>query len=156
MEAYQKRDKVGMVAFRKNRAEVLLPVTRSVDFAQKKLALMPTGGKTPLALGLSRTEDLLDMMYRQDPTQDPVVVLITDGRATNPLSPGGNAVADALEEARRIGRRKLLTCVIDTESGFIRLGLAKKIAREMGSAYFRVDRLSEDNLMQIWRSAIDR
>ena len=59
LDAYQKRDRVGMIAFRKKQAEVLLPVTRSVDFAQKKLASMPTGGKTPLAKGLLKAEDAL-------------------------------------------------------------------------------------------------
>lgn len=151
LDAYQKRDRVGMIAFRKKQAEVLLPVTRSVDFAQKKLASMPTGGKTPLAKGLLKAEDVLDMLYRQDPAQDPVVILITDGRATSPLNEGTNPVTDALDEAKRIGRRHLPVAVIDTESGFIRLGLAKKIAKAMGASYFQVDKMTEDQLLHIWR-----
>lgn len=151
LDAYQKRDRVGMIAFRKKQAEVLLPVTRSVDFAQKKLASMPTGGKTPLAKGLLKAEDVLDMLYRQDPAQDPVVILITDGRATSPLNEGTNPVTDAMDEAKRIGRRHLPVAVIDTESGFIRLGLAKKIAKAMGASYFQVDKMTEDQLLHIWR-----
>lgn len=85
-DAYQKRDRVGMIAFRRDRAEVLLPITRSIEFAQKKLAALPTGGKTPLAQGLIKAEDMLDRLYRQDPLQDPVLILITDGRATNSLN----------------------------------------------------------------------
>lgn len=153
LDAYQKRDRVGMVAFRKNQAEVLLPVTRSVDFAQKKLASMPTGGKTPLAKGLLKAEDVLDMLYRQDANQDPVMILITDGRATSPLNKGTNPVTDALEEAKRIGRRNIPVAVIDTESGFIKLGLAKKLAKAMGTSYFQVDKISEDQLLHIWRTA---
>lgn len=153
LDAYQKRDRVGMVAFRKNQAEVLLPVTRSVDFAQKKLATMPTGGKTPLAKGLLKAEDVLDMLYRQDANQDPVMILITDGRATSPLNKGTNPVTDALEEAKRIGRRNIPVAVIDTESGFIKLGLAKKLAKAMGASYFQVDKISEDQLLHIWRTA---
>lgn len=153
LDAYQKRDRVGMVAFRKNTAEVLLPVTRSVDFAQKKLATMPTGGKTPLAKGLLKAEDVLDMLYRQDANQDPVMILITDGRATSPLNKGTNPVTDALEEAKRIGRRNIPVAVIDTESGFIKLGLAKKLAKAMGASYFQVDKISEDQLLHIWRTA---
>lgn len=153
LDAYQKRDRVGMVAFRKNQAEVLLPVTRSVDFAQKKLATMPTGGKTPLAKGLLKAEDVLDMLYRQDANQDPVVILITDGRATSSLNKGTNPVTDALEEAKRIGRRNIPVAVIDTESGFIKLGLAKKLAKAMGASYFQVDKISEDQLLHIWRTA---
>lgn len=153
LDAYQKRDRVGMVAFRKNQAEVLLPVTRSVDFAQKKLATMPTGGKTPLAKGLLKAEDVLDMLYRQDANQDPVMILITDGRATSSLNKGTNPVIDALEEAKRIGRRNIPVAVIDTESGFIKLGLAKKLAKAMGASYFQVDKISEDQLLHIWRTA---
>lgn len=153
LDAYQKRDRVGMVAFRKNQAEVLLPVTRSVDFAQKKLATMPTGGKTPLAKGLLKAEDVLDMLYRQDANQDPVMILITDGRATSSLNKGTNPVTDALEEAKRIGRRNIPVAVIDTESGFIKLGLAKKLAQAMGASYFQVDKISEDQLLHIWRTA---
>ena len=156
LDAYQKRDRVGMIAFRKKQAEVLLPVTRSVDFAQKKLASMPTGGKTPLASGLLKTEDVLDMLYRQDANQDPVVILITDGRATSPLSKGTNPVTDAMEEAKRIGKRGLPVAVIDTESGFIKLGLAKKLAKEMGASYFQVDKISEDQLLHIWRTTANR
>ena len=151
LEAYQKRDRVGMIAFRKNHAEVLLPVTRSVDFAQKKLATMPTGGKTPLAKGLSKTEDVLDTIYRQDEKQDPVVFLITDGHATKPIAKGGDAVADAMIEAKRIGRRGLPVAVIDTENGFVKLGLAKKLAREMGASYFAIDKLDENALMRVFR-----
>lgn len=153
LDAYQKRDRVVMVAFRKNQAEVLLPVTRSVDFAQKKLATMPTGGKTPLAKGLLKAEDVLDMLYRQDANQDPVMILITDGRATSSLNKGTNPVTDALEEAKRIGRRNIPVAVIDTESGFIKLGLAKKLAKAMGASYFQVDKISEDQLLHIWRTA---
>ena len=153
LDAYQKRDRVGMVAFRKNQAEVLLPVTRSVDFAQKKLATMPTGGKTPLAKGLLKAEDVLDMLYRQDANQDPVMILITDGRATSSLNKGTNPVTDALEEAKRIGRRNIPVAVIDTESGFIKLGLAKELAKAMGASYFQVDKISEDQLLHIWRTA---
>ena len=151
LEAYQKRDRVGMVAFRKNQAEVLLPVTKSVDFAQKKLAAMPTGGKTPLAKGLEKAGDVLDMIYRQDPAQDPVLIVITDGRATAPLVPGGDAAAEAMKEAERIARRKLPAAVIDTETGFVKLGLAKKLAQKMNASYFRVDKLSEDSLLRVWR-----
>ncbi len=156
LDAYQKRDRVGMVAFRKKQAEVLLPVTRSVDFAQKKLASMPTGGKTPLAKGLLKAEDVLDMLYRQDANQDPVVILITDGRATSPLNKGTTPVTDAMEEAKRIGRRHIPVAVIDTESGFIKLGLAKKLAKAMGASYFQVDKISEDQLLHIWRTAANR
>jgi len=112
---------------------------------------MPTGGKTPLAKGLSKAEDVLDMLYRQDPLQDPVLILITDGHATLPLDNGTNPVEDAMMEAGRIAKRKIPIAVIDTENGFIKLGLAKKLARKMEASYFKIDKLSEDSLLHIWR-----
>ena len=60
-------------------------------------------------------------------------------------------MTDAMDEAKRIGRRHLPVAVIDTESGFIRLGLAKKIAKAMGASYFQVDKMTEDQLLHIWR-----
>ena len=150
-DAYQKRDRVGMIAFRRDRAEVLLPITRSIEFAQKKLAALPTGGKTPLAQGLIKAEDMLDRLYRQDPLQDPVLILITDGRATNSLNKNTDPVRDALSEAERIGHRHMPIAVIDTESSFIKLGLAKELAQKMGASYFHVDKISEDRLLCIGR-----
>ena len=150
-DAYQKRDRVGMIAFRRDRAEVLLPITRSIEFAQKKLAALPTGGKTPLAQGLIKEEDMLDRLYKQDPLQDPVLILITDGRATNSLNKNTDPVRDALSEAERIGHRHMLAAVIDTESSFIKLGLAKELAQKMGASYFHVDKISEDRLLCIGR-----
>lgn len=150
-DAYQKRDRVGMIAFRRDRAEVLLPITRSIEFAQKKLAALPTGGKTPLAQGLIKAEDMLDRLYKQDPLQDPVLILITDGRATNSLNKNTDPVRDALSEAERIGHRHMLAAVIDTESSFIKLGLAKELAHKMGASYFHVDKISEDRLLCIGR-----
>lgn len=150
-DAYQKRDRVGMIAFRRDGAEVLLPITRSIEFAQKKLAALPTGGKTPLAQGLIKAEDMLDRLYKQDPLQDPVLILITDGRATNSLNKNTDPVRDALSEAERIGHRHMLAAVIDTESSFIKLGLAKELAQKMGASYFHVDKISEDRLLCIGR-----
>ena len=149
LDAYQKRDKVGMIAFRRKKGEVLLPVTRSVDLAQRSLASMPTGGKTPLAAGLAAAENVLDGLYRQDPTQEPVFILITDGRATKALEKGGDPVQEALDIAKRLGKRNLPIAVIDTESGFVRMGIAKDLAKAMHAGYYAVDKLSAQRLLRI-------
>mgnify|MGYP000756680095 FL=1 len=94
---------------------------------------------------------MLDRLYKQDPLQDPVLILITDGRATNSLNKNTDPVRDALSEAERIGHRHMLAAVIDTESGFIKLGLAKELAQKMGASYFHVDKISEDRLLCIGR-----
>ena len=132
-EAYQKRDRVGMIAFRRQKAELLLPITRSVDLAQKCLAELPTGGKTPLADGLAVALQTLSMLNKHDSELEPILVLVTDGRANATEADGGDPVASALKMAERIGKAKITSVVIDTESDFIKLGLAKRVAAAMGA-----------------------
>ena len=94
-DSYQKRDKVGMVAFRRQQAEILLDVTSSVNLAQKKLQQLPTGGRTPLAAGLFQAWQMLKGRRYKDPEMLPILVLVTDGRANAPLW-SGDPVEDAL------------------------------------------------------------
>lgn len=151
-EAYQKRDRVGMIAFRRQQAELLLPITRSVDLAQKCLAELPTGGKTPLADGLALSLQTLAMMNKRDSELEPILVLVTDGRANATEADGGDPVASALKMAERIGKAKITSVVIDTESDFIKLGLAKRIAAAMGANYYTLQRLSKDSIIRIVRN----
>lgn len=151
-EAYQKRDRVGMIAFRRQRAEVLLPITRSVDLAQKCLAELPTGGKTPLADGLAMSLQTLSMLNKHDSELEPILVLVTDGRANATEENGGDPVASAIKMAERIGKAKITSVVIDTESDFIKLGLAKRVAAAMGANYYTLQRLSKDNIIRIVRN----
>ena len=151
-EAYQKRDRVGMIAFRRQQAEVLLPITRSVDLAQKCLAELPTGGKTPLADGLAMALQTLSMLNKHDSELEPILVLVTDGRANATEADGGDPVASALKMAERVGKAKITSVVIDTESDFIKLGLAKRIAAAMGANYYTLQRLSKDSIIRIVRN----
>ena len=151
-EAYQKRDRVGMIAFRRQKAELLLPITRSVDLAQKCLAELPTGGKTPLADGLAMALQTLSMMNKHDSELEPILVLVTDGRANATEADGGDPVASALKMAERIGKAKITSVVIDTESDFIKLGLAKRVAAAMGANYYTLQRLTKDSIIRIVRN----
>ena len=151
-EAYQKRDRVGMIAFRRQQAEVLLPITRSVDLAQKCLAELPTGGKTPLADGLAVALQTLSMLNKHDSELEPILVLVTDGRANATEADGGDPVASALKMAERIGKAKITSVVIDTESDFIKLGLAKRVAAAMGANYYTLQRLTKDSIIRIVRN----
>lgn len=150
-EAYQKRDRVGMIAFRRQKAEVLLPITRSVDLAQKCLAELPTGGKTPLADGLATSLMTLTMLNKKDSELEPILILVTDGRA-NAIEEGGDPVDSALKMAEKIRKAKITSVVIDTETDFIKLGLAKRIASAMGANYYSLQRLSKDNIIRIVRN----
>ena len=148
-EAYQKRDKVGMIAFRRNVAEELLPITRSVDLAQKRLAELPTGGKTPLAEGLAQAFITLDMLKRKEPDAEPVLVLVTDGRANSVVQQGEDPVESAVKLAQQIHKAKITSVVIDTETDFIKLGVARQVAAAMGANYYKLKQLSQGDILHI-------
>lgn len=148
-DAYQKRDRVGLIAFRRQTADVLLPVTRSVDLAQKCLQQLPTGGKTPLAEGLATAFSVLTSMRKKEKEMQPVLVLVTDGRANRSMTGGGDAIADAVKVATKIGMAGFPSVVIDTETDFVKFGVAGTVAREMGSAYYRLTELSEQGILHI-------
>lgn len=154
-EAYQKRDRVGMLAFRRDKAELLLPITRSVDLAQRCLKQMPTGGKTPLAEGLSLAYSTLERMSKADKDLEPILILVTDGRANAQSIDTTNPVEAAMKMAAYIRKAKITTLVIDTEKGFVKLGLAKALARAMGANYYHIDKLSQENILHIIRNIGD-
>lgn len=140
-DAYQKRDKVAVIAFRGNSAEIVLGITRSVERARKKLQVLPTGGKTPLAHGLSLGYEFLQAARAQDADLAPLLVLVSDGRANVSLH-GTDPAEEALAIAQRIGLAGIPAWVIDSEQGFIRLGLPVELAKALGGRYSRLDELS--------------
>ena len=146
-EAYQKRDRVGLIAFRRDCAETLLPMTRSVELAEKQLRDLPTGGRTPLAEGLAHAWKTVREIERRG-VEKTVLILITDGR-TNPVRNGDDAVQRALRAAEEIAGTDALTLVLDTERAVPRVGIAPEIARRMGAQYYTLDRLSEEGVLEI-------
>ena len=151
-EAYQKRDRVGMIAFRRDKADMLLPITRSVDLAQKRLAEMPTGGKTPLADGLALSLQTLALLNTRDSELEPILIVVTDGRANAVHEGEKDPVAAAIGIAEKIAKAKITSVVIDTESDFIKLGIAKKLAAAMQANYYTLQRLSKENIIHIVRN----
>ena len=151
-EAYQKRDRVGMIAFRRTKAEVLLPITRSIDLAEKCLQDMPTGGKTPLADGLAQALLTLYNRNKQEEDLEPILILVTDGRANAVDDSGKDPVDEAENIAAKIGKAGITSIVIDTESDFIKLGVARKIATAMQARYFSLKELSREKLIRIVRT----
>ena len=148
LDSYQKRDKIGLVAFRRDGAEILLDITASVDLAEKKLQALPTGGRTPLASGLYQAWQLLRARKLKDPDMLPMIVLVTDGRANRPLWTE-DAVADAVKAAELIHRDGIHAVVIDTEKDFISLHIAQQIAKAMHGTYHKVDELKAQQLRSI-------
>ncbi|HSD56918.1 MAG TPA: magnesium chelatase subunit D family protein [Methanotrichaceae archaeon] len=152
MDSYQKRDKIGMVAFRGKEAELLLPPCSSVDLALARLSELPTGGKTPLSAGLSRGLQLLQGEMRRDKEARPMMILISDGRANVPLN--GKINEELMEISERTRECGVHTIVIDTEvmeSTFMdmRLGYCKDIAEATGGRYYPLSSLSPESLCSI-------
>jgi magnesium chelatase subunit D len=152
-DAYQKRDQVGMMAFRKQSAELLLPPTRSVYLASKKLEQMPTGGRTPLALGLSKGYELLMKDGVRGPRERPVMVVLTDGRANVPLA-AGEPFQEALSLANRMAGSGIRFIVVDTGAGFPRLNLAMRLCQALEGTYFRLEELDANYLASSVRAVM--
>ena len=148
-DSYIHRDSVGLIAFRKESAEVLLPFTRSVERAERLLASMPTGGKTPLAHGLRMAYTMCDRLLRAHRAERIQIICITDGRATSGDSE--DPVAEAKQWARILGTLPVDCIVIDTETGFIKLGLAKELCKLMNGSYYAMDTITADGILRVSR-----
>ncbi|EJP6472550.1 putative cobaltochelatase [Clostridium botulinum] len=152
LDAYQKRDRVGMIAFKEKSAEIILPPTNSIDLAYKWLEEMPTGGKTPLSAGLEKAYNLAKSELLKNPNIAPLLIIMSDGKAN--VSLGGekplkesNDLAQMISEEKRI---KIL--VVDVEKkGFLTFGLAKKLADNLQAEYCKIQDLKSDTLLQVVR-----
>lgn len=153
-KAYQKRDRVAMVAFRNKEAYTLLPPTRSKDLAAKKLQELPTGGKTPLPAGIFKGIETIKNELIKNDNLIPVLALISDGKGNVPIR--GNIFDELKSCAEEIKKRNLHTIVIDTESGFTRFGMAKEFAKDCNAKYYHLDELEQEKIASIIRSAVNR
>ena len=150
LDAYQRRDHVGMIVFRKNKAEFVLPPTNSVELAERCLAKLPTGGRTPMAHGLSLGLECIKDYKKRNKEVIPLLTLISDGRANVPLN-GGDPVQESKLVAREIRRAGVKTVAIDTERGFLSFGLVKQICDEMNGHYLRLEELSAAPIASVIR-----
>jgi magnesium chelatase subunit D len=143
LDAYQRRDKVGLITFRGQAAELVLPPTHSVDVAAARLDELPAGGRTPLAEGLLEAARVLIRERLRDPRSRPLLVVVTDGRATS----GADAVARSLRAAGHVAGLGVTTIVIDGENGPLRLGLAITLAEHLRAEHLPVAHVSADVLV---------
>lgn len=149
MDSYQKRDEVAMISFHREEAKILLPFTRSVLSAKRELQDLETGGKTPLSKALYVAGHFLDNKMRKDPEAVPVLILISDGRANVGGVFTDDPVDDAIIVSRFLAKQKIHTAVIDTEAGFIKLGLPKLIGEHLGAVYYKIDDLKREAIEEI-------
>ena len=153
LDAYQRRDRVGLISFRGTSAEVVLPPTSSVDLAEMCLQEMPTGGRTPLSRGIHLALDIIETERMKDRNVLPLIVLLSDGRANVAMGGAGGdgrPASKPLDEAKAVAalvqQQHIPAAVVDTEVDFIRLGLAKPIAEAMGAHYLMLEDLQAGNL----------
>lgn len=147
-DAYQRRDKVAVITFRQQGARVLLPPTSSAHIAGRRLARFDTGGKTPLAEGLLAARELIIREKVRDRARRPLVVVLTDGRATAGPDPlGRTRIA-----AARLVAEGAAAVVVDCETSYVRLGLAGQLAGQLGAPAIRLEQLHADHLTQAVRS----
>lgn len=140
-DAYQRRDKVALISFRGAGAQVLLPPTASVELAASRLRELPTGGRTPLSAGLEKAAEILVRERSRDRERRPLLVLLTDGRAT-----AGPDPRIAAANLRSLGAASF---VVDTEEGHVRFGMAGEVAEALGARCLRLEELRAESLVEL-------
>jgi len=152
MDAYKRRDRVAVITFGGEDAEVVLRPTGSLEIARARLADITTGGRTPLAAGLRRAMDLAESAPA---SHQPYVILISDGRATS-APEGHDPLEGALQAADAIRQRAISGLVLDVEDGQARLGLAVQLAQTMGARYLPLAELSAGAMTAAIRDGLER
>ncbi len=150
LDAYQRRDRVSLVTFAGEKAEVVLRPTGSVEVARARLGTLRTGGRTPLAAGIRTALTVADA---SPVSHRPLLVLVSDGRATF-ASAGADPLQEAELAAREVRSRRVAAVVVDVEDGATRLGLARIVAEAMGARLLTLPELSAGALAGALREAV--
>ena len=148
IDAYQKRDKVALVIFKQNNAELVLPPTSSVELAKKLLEYIPTGGKSPLNHGLLAGFQCITSEFKKHKECKPLLVLISDGRVNVSINKDINPMEEANQIALQIKQKQIDSLIIDTEKGFVRLGKLQEIADTMGAKYMKIEDLKAESIVK--------
>lgn len=153
-EAYQSRDRVSLIGFRQDCADVVLPPTSDVQRATRSLADMPTGGRTPLAAGLEMGLELIQREQQKQSDIVPFLVIITDGRP-NYTDSDNLPLQDALDRADRIRRADVSAVCFDTETGPVQLGHVAKLADRMGAEYHALQDFTPGEISTTVKDVLD-
>ncbi len=151
-DAYQRRDRVGLIVFQKDRATLVMPPTNSVQLAQRALSSIPVGGKTPLSAGLQLAHDILERENMLHPDVMPLLIVLTDGAGNVPM---GNFAP--LEEshmvADEIAKDDIPSIVINMESATYDQGLALELANHLNAPCLSISELKAEHLYMAVRQA---
>lgn len=154
VDAYQRRDQVGLVVFQRDKARLVLPPTSSVELAQKALQDIPVGGKTPLSSGLFLSWQVIENARRRDAELRPLLILLTDG-AGNVSMTGMPAQEEATRIAEMFAVNHLRSLVINMEHAAFDRGLAQKLADALGGVCYNLPELRADTLLSTVKREID-
>ena len=156
MDAYQRRDRVAMIAFRGTTSEVVLPPTDSPRLAQQRLDNLPTGGRTPMAQALVDAHRLIKQQRQRSPDTPPLLVVVSDCRANVGIQ-NGSVSSDPFEEGLRacesLRMEKVHSLVLDPAPGSNRFGLVRRVAEELGGEYVPLDELRATSISAAVREA---
>lgn len=153
-DAYQRRDRVGLVVFQKDRASLVLPPTNSVVLAKKALTNIPVGGKTPLSAGLLLSYETIKREQTLHPDIIPLLILLTDGAGNVSIS---NQAPQ--EEAHRIANmikeENIKTVTVNMEHVAFDRGLATQLAQQLGGPCYSLGQLKAEILYETVRKEMD-
>lgn len=152
-DAYQRRDRVGLVVFQKDRAQIVLPPTNSVTLAKKALANIPVGGKTPLSAGLLLSYDIIKREKTLHPDVMPIMILLTDG-AGNVSVGEQSPQEEAHKIAEAIKIEGIKTVTINMEHAAFDQGLAVRLAHRLGGPCYTLGQLKAETLLETVKQEI--
>lgn len=153
-DAYQRRDRVGLVVFQKDRANLVLPPTNSVQLAQRALADIPVGGKTPLSAGLFMAHDVIVREKRLHPDVLPLMILLTDGAGNVSLG-DGPPQPEAHRLADQIAEEDIRSVVVNMEHTAFDQGLADALAEHLKAPCYTLSELRAENLYQAVKAELN-
>jgi len=143
---YVYRDKVSLVVFRGETAEIILPPTRSTDLAYNLLKEIPTGGTTPLVTGLSKALSIALEEKRKNTGYIPLIILISDARGNVFFK---DPIKDVINIGKEITRNNIDMLVIDTEATDVKIGINKKLAEKSNALYYHISNMDQDSVRNV-------